>query len=98
MERSTHAAISSTGLEGRVKSQINLRRESLRQQTQFLRREMWRGKSRAEIRPAYFNIPLNRYGIRSGYYRAVDIVPLLRRHRGKAKTILYFARSVGRTR
>jgi hypothetical protein len=55
-------------------------------------------KRRAEIRPAYSYIPRNRYGIRSGYYRDVDIVPLLRRHCGKAKTILYIAQIVGKTR
>jgi hypothetical protein len=55
-------------------------------------------KRRAEISPAYLYIPRNRHGIRSGYYRDVDIAPLLRRHRGKAKTILYIARIVGKTR
>jgi hypothetical protein len=53
---------------------------------------------RAEIRPAYIYIPPNRHGILSGYYRDVDIAPLLRLHRGKAKTILYIARIVGETR
>jgi hypothetical protein len=55
-------------------------------------------KRRAEIRPAYIYIPPNDYGIRSGYYRDVDIAPLLRRHRGQAKTILYIAHIVGESR
>ncbi len=55
-------------------------------------------KRRVEIRQAYFYIPRNRHGIRSGYYRDVDIAPLLRRHRGKTKTILYIAQIVGKTR
>ena len=42
-------------------------------------------KRRVEIRPAYLYIPRNRYGIRSGYYRDVDIAPLLLRHRGKRR-------------
>ena len=52
-------------------------------------------RRRAEIRPAYIYIPPNDHGIRSGYYRDVDIAPLLRRHRGKAMTILYIAHIVG---
>ena len=55
-------------------------------------------RRRAEIRPAYIYIPSNDYRIRSGYYRDVDIAPLLRRHRGKAKTILYIAHIVGESR
>jgi len=51
---------------------------------------------RAEIRPAYIYIPCNEYGIRSGYYRGVDITRLLRENRGKAKVILYIARQVAR--
>ena len=49
-------------------------------------------KRRAEIRPAYIYIPRNDHGIRSGYYRDVDIIRLLREHCGKARTILYIAR------
>lgn len=53
-------------------------------------------KRRAEIRPAYIYIPANEYGVRSGYYRDVDIAQLLRDHCGKARTILYIARQVAR--
>ena len=53
-------------------------------------------KRRAEIRPAYIYIPKNEYGVRTGYYRNVDIAYLLRLHGGKAKTILYIARQVAR--
>jgi hypothetical protein len=52
-------------------------------------------RRRAEIRPAYIYIPRNEHGIRSGYYRDVDITRLLRENRGKAKVILYIARQVG---
>jgi hypothetical protein len=55
-------------------------------------------KRRAEIRPVYLYIPPNLHGVRSGYYRDLDIAPLLRRHYGKAKTILYTARIIGKTR
>jgi hypothetical protein len=51
-------------------------------------------KRRAEIRPAYIYIHKNEHGVRSGYYRDVDIAHLLRQHQGKAKTILYIARQV----
>jgi hypothetical protein len=53
-------------------------------------------KRRAEIRAAYIYIPENEHGVRSGYYRDVDIAALLREHRGKAKVILYIARQVAR--
>ena len=53
-------------------------------------------KRRAEIRPAYIYIPRNKYGVRSGYYRDVDITRLLRENRGKTKTILYIAPGVAR--
>lgn len=53
-------------------------------------------KRRAEIRPAYIYIPKNEHGVRSGYYRDVDIAGLLRRHRGKTQVILYIARQVAR--
>jgi hypothetical protein len=53
-------------------------------------------KRRAEIRPAYIYIPRNKYGVRSAYYRDVDITRLLRDHYGKTKTILYIARQVAR--
>jgi hypothetical protein len=53
-------------------------------------------KRRGELRPTYLYIPRNRYGVRSGYYGDEDIAPLLRRHRGKAQTILYIARMVGK--
>jgi hypothetical protein len=52
---------------------------------------------RKEIRSTYVYIPTNRHGIRSGFYRDVDIAPLLRRHHGKTKAILYIARVVGKT-
>jgi len=55
-------------------------------------------KRRVEVRPAYIYIPHNEHGIRSGYYRDVDIGHLLRDNRGKAKTILYIARIVGEER
>jgi hypothetical protein len=51
---------------------------------------------RAELRPFRIYIPPNKHEIRSGYYRDVDIASLLRKHRGKAKTILYIARQVAR--
>jgi hypothetical protein len=51
-------------------------------------------KRRAEIRPAYVYIPPNEHGVRSGYYRDVDITRLLRENCDKAKTILYIARQV----
>jgi hypothetical protein len=53
---------------------------------------------RKEIRSTYVYIRPNRYGIRSGFYRDVDIAPLLRRHHRSAKAILYIARVVGKTR
>jgi hypothetical protein len=53
-------------------------------------------KRKAEIRSAYIYIPRNAHKIRSGYYRDVDIASLLRKHRGKVKTILYIARQVAR--
>jgi len=53
-------------------------------------------KRRAEIRPAYIYIPINTHGIRSGYYRDVDIASLLRKHWGKVKAILYIAQQVAR--
>lgn len=40
--------------------------------------------------------PRNAHGIRSGYYRDVDIASLLRKHRGKVETILYIARQIAR--
>jgi hypothetical protein len=52
-------------------------------------------RRRAEIRPVYVYIPRNEHGIRSGYYRDVDITRLLRENRGKVRTILYIARIVG---
>jgi hypothetical protein len=55
-------------------------------------------KRRAEIRPSYIYIPCNDHGIRSGYYRDVDITRLLRDHRGKGKAILFIARQVARDR
>jgi hypothetical protein len=60
---------------------------------QFAAFAPWR---RAEIRPARIYIPKNEYGVRSGYYRDVDIAALLREHRGKATVILYIARQVAR--
>jgi hypothetical protein len=51
-------------------------------------------KRRAEIRSSYSYIPRNEHGIRSGYYRDVDITRLLRETCGKAKTILCIARQV----
>jgi len=55
---------------------------------------MFTPKRRAEIRPGYIYIARNKYGVRSGYYRDVDIIRLLRENCGKAKTILYIARQV----
>lgn len=51
-------------------------------------------KRRAEIRPAYVYIPRNEHGIRSGYYRDVDITRLLRENFRNTKVILYVARRV----
>jgi hypothetical protein len=51
-------------------------------------------KRRAEIHPAYIHIPRNEHGIRSGYYRDVNITQLLRENCGKARVILYIARQV----
>jgi hypothetical protein len=59
---------------------------------------MFAPKRRAEIRPAYIYIPRNNHGIRSGYYRDVDITRLLRDYYGNAKTILYIARQVAEGR
>jgi len=53
-------------------------------------------RRRAEIRPARIYIPRNEHGVRSGYYRDEDIAHLLRKHRGRAKVILYIARQVAR--
>ena len=51
-------------------------------------------KRQAEIRSAYVYIPRNDYGIRSGYYRDVDITRLLRENFRSIETILYIARRV----
>lgn len=53
-------------------------------------------RRQAELRPARIYIPKNEHGVRSGYYRDMDIAALLREHRGKAKVILYIARQVAR--
>jgi len=53
-------------------------------------------KRRAEIRPGYVYIPRNEYGIRSGYYRDVDITRLLRENFRNETAIVYVARRVAR--
>jgi hypothetical protein len=50
-------------------------------------------KRRAEIQPAYLYIPPNRHGIRSGYYRELDIAPLLRRPQKRSPVLAKSPRS-----
>jgi hypothetical protein len=51
-------------------------------------------RRKLEIRSAYFYIPRNKHGIRSGYYRDMDITRLLQENFGKPKAIMYIARQV----